>query len=302
MITRTISKRIESLSKNFKVLSLTGARQVGKTTLLKSLKEPQRETVSLDNSVENELALNDPNAFFTLHKTPLLIDEVQRAPSLTLKIKEIVDSDDCKNQIWLTGCQKPKLKKNVSDSLAGRVAELEMYPLFIAEKQGEPFRSSFYPAFNAVEEAKWNYRETLLNVVLGGYPELQNIREENRNDWFRSYISTYLLSDIKDEIGDIDELTFSTFLQVLAARTATGINYSAIASDVGMSAYKCKQLLSLLYECGIVFLVPPYSRNTLKSVVKTPRLHFVDSGLCCHLLGINSVEGFLAHRLRGEIF
>ena len=98
MITRTISKRIESLSKNFKVLSLTGARQVGKTTLLKSLKEPQRETVSLDNSVENELALNDPNAFFTLHKTPLLIDEVQRAPSLTLKIKEIVDSDDCKNQ------------------------------------------------------------------------------------------------------------------------------------------------------------------------------------------------------------
>ena len=304
MIERTISRRFISLTKDFKVLLATGARQVGKTTLLKQLKADDRGYVTLDSRQAMELAKNDQEMFFLLNPVPCIIDEIQRAPELMLKIKEIVDSDSRKNQIWLTGSQKPRLMKHVSETLAGRVVEIEMFPLSQAEKQGDPYRTSFYPSFEGKAPAVWDAKETIGNIVLGGYPELQFISAENRADWFGSYISTYLLGDIRsnEESIDIDINGFYRLLRVLAVRTAEPINYSSIADEAGISAYKVRNLVSLLVSYGIIHLLSPYSSNTLKSIVKTPRMHFTDTGLCCNLLGIEDAEGFLKHPLAGRIF
>ncbi len=304
MIERTISKRFISLSQDFKVLIATGARQVGKTTLLNQLKTADRSYVTLDSRPALDLARNDQEMFFILNPVPCIIDEIQRAPELMLKIKETVDSDSRKSQIWLTGSQKPRLMKHVSETLAGRVVEIEMFPLSQAEKQGNPYRPSFYPSFDGKAPSVWDMKETLGNVVLGGYPELQFIQPGSRADWFSSYISTYLLGDIRSSENnvDIDIDDFHRLLRILAARTAEPINYSSIAAEAGISAYKIKMLISRLASYGIIYLLPPYSGNTLKSIVRTPRMHFTDTGLCCHLLGIEDADGLLKHPLAGRIF
>lgn len=302
MLERTISKSIISYFDDFKVILASGARQVGKTTLLKSLMENNRNYVTLDNRRDREIAQNDQDAFFILHPVPCMIDEVQRAPELFLKIKEIVDDTDKKNLIWITGSQKPRLMKNVGDTLSGRVVEIRMYPLSQAEKQKDPFRQSFYPSFSKEEPAPWSYMETIENIVLGGYPALLSIKPENRSAWFRSYIGTYILGDIRDEGEEIDDVTFLKMLRILAARTAESLNYSTIANETGISTYKAKKMINLLISYGIIHLLEPYSKNTLKSIVKTQRLHFTDSGLCCHLLGIHGVEEFIQHPLAGHVF
>lgn len=128
------------------------------------------------------------------------------------------------------------------------------------------------------------------------------LRRENRADWFASYISTYLLGDIRTEGEEGDENEFLHFLRILASRNADTINYTAISSEANMSSYRVKKLISLLVSCGIIFALSPYSGNTLKTIVKTPRMYFTDSGLYCYLLGIGDVKGFLAHPLAGRIF
>lgn len=301
MLERTISKKVISCSEDFKVLLLTGPRQVGKTTLLKSLIEEERSYVTLDNLQALTLANEDVEAFFSIYPLPLMIDEVQRAPNIFLKIKELVDSSNKKNQIWLTGSQKPRLMKNVSDTLVGRVVEIGMYPLSQAEKQEEPYRASFYPLFDGEVAASWSYKETLENVIMGGYPDIQFIKRENRNAWFHSYISTYILGDIRQE-EDMDEALFLKLLRVLATRTGETLNYSSIAGDVGISAYRIEKIVNLLISYGIIHLIPPYSNNALKALVKTPRLYFSDTGLCCYLLDIFDVDKFLSHSLSGHIF
>ena len=155
MLKRTIEKRIISYLEDFKVILATGSRQIGKATLFKSMMEKDRSYVTLDNSQDLTLAKTDSEAFFVIHPLPTLIDEVQRAPELFLKIKELVDQRDDKNLIWITGSQKPRLMKKVGETLAGRVVEVDMYPLSQAEKQQDPYRPSFYPAFDKEEEAPW---------------------------------------------------------------------------------------------------------------------------------------------------
>lgn len=302
MIERTISRQIESLKIDFKIIFTTGSRQVGKTTLLKEMKEAERDYISFDETSERNFAKSDPDAFFLVHRPPCLIDEVQRVEELFIPMKKIVDENDSTNQIWITGSQKPKLKKHVGDTLAGRVVEIEVYPLSQAEKQGDAFRPSFFPLFKYIEEAPWPYEETLKNIIIGGYPKLQSIKEQSIGAWFRSYINTYLLGDVREEIPDMDRLTFTKILKVIAARTATSLNYSAISDETGLSSRKTIEIISLLESCGLIHIIPPYSNTTIKTLVKTPRIHFVDSGLCCYLLGIKSLDGFLRHPLRGAIF
>ncbi len=302
MIERTIVKRINSLKDDFKIIFLSGARQVGKTTTLKAMKEENRYYVTLDNQENLSLAQNDPNTFFILNPMPLLIDEVQRAKGLFIPIKEIVDRKEENNQLWIAGSQKPLLSKQIGDTLAGRVVEITMYPLSQAEKQNDTFRQSFIPSFDKQIEAPWSYMETLKNIIIGGYPAVEKIKEENITIWFRSYINTYLLGDVRNEMPDMDSRTFTKVLKILASRTATTLNYSAISNESGLSLKKTTQIINLLEACSLICIIPPYSGNTIKSVTKTPRLHFTDSGLCCHLLGIRSIEGLLKHPLRGAVF
>lgn len=305
MIDRTAAKRIISLSKNFKVLLVEGSRQVGKTTLLQAIaesEEKERRYVSLDNRNALNLATVDPDGFFAIYPPPILIDEIQRAPALFLKIKEIVDSSEEKGLVWMTGSQRPKLKRGVDETLVGRVVDFAMYPLSQSEKQRDPYRPSFYPTLDVSKEARWSYRETIENVILGGYPALTSLPPEDRLDWYASYINHYLMGDILAEGIDVSEKTFRNLLKVLAARTATSLNISAVANDVKISAYKVETLISMLESCHLVTLLEPYSENVLKRVVKTPRLHFTDSGLCCYLLGIHTVDDFLESPLKGAIF
>lgn len=232
---------------------------MGKTTILKTLKEDERSYVTLDNQVDMELAQSDPNSFFLLHPVPCFIDEVQRAEELFIPMKKIVDESGKNNQIWITGSQKPLLSKRVGDTPSGRVVELNMYPLSQAEKQKEPYRKSFYPSFDSQEKSHWAYAETLENIVKGGYPALQNISPENVDIWFKSYINTYLLGDIRNEIQDMDTLTFTKILKILAARTATALNCSAVAEESGLSQRRVKQIVDLLQSCSLITLLPAYS-------------------------------------------
>ena len=232
---------------------------MGKTTILKTLKEDERSYVTLDNQVDMELAQSDPNSFFLLHPVPCFIDEVQRAEELFIPMKKIVDESGKNKQIWITGSQKPLLSKRVGDTLSGRVVELNMYPLSQAEKQKEPYRKSFYPSFDSQEKSHWAYVETLENIVKGGYPALQNISPENVDIWFKSYINTYLLGDIRNEIQGMDTLTFTKILKILAARTATALNCSAIAEESGLSQRRVKQIVDLLQSCSLITLLPAYS-------------------------------------------
>ena len=302
MLERTVSKKIQSYFIDFKVILASGARQVGKTTLLQSMIENDRSYVTLDRYQDLSLARNDPEAFFSLYKLPCMIDEVQRAPELFLKIKELVDSSPEKNQVWLTGSQKPQLMKHVSETLAGRVVEVDVFPLSQSEKQRDPYRPSFSPSFETQIPAPWNYKETIENVIIGGYPQVFTMRKENRNAWFNSYINTYLLGDIKSEIKEMDEVQFLKILRILASRVGSSINYSGLSQEAGISAYMIQKIVNLLISYKIIFLLEPYSGNTMKSLVKTPKMYFVDSGLCCHLLGITSIDGFISHQLSGFIF
>lgn len=303
MLERTISSKIQSLCEDFKVLMLIGARQVGKTTLLRAMKEDGRTYVTLDERLAYATANADTSNFFSFYPLPALIDEIQRAPDLFLEIKYQVDKSDEKNRVWLTGSHKPNLKKHANETLVGRVAEIEMFPLSQAEKQGDPYRPSWYPgSLSANWPAVWDANGTLENVVLGGYPALLSVSPRNRKTWFESYISTYLEGDLKSEGFNIPERSFKLILRSLAARTATSLNVASIASDTGVSVYNVNRLISLLEAMGLIILLPPYSRNPEKALVKTPRLHFTDSGLCCHLLGIRDVAGLRRSMLAGRIF
>ena len=255
---RTIATSVKKASELFKVVLITGPRQVGKTTLLRSLMEKDRAYVSLDDPFALALAKNDPEAFFQKYKLPILIDEVQRAPELFIHIKRLVDEIDKKGQVWITGSQIFSLMQGVSDSLAGRVAVLSLLGFSQAEKQNDCERELFTPE-------------------MGG--------ETQRKIFFTSYISTYLERDVREITNVQDLTTFANFMKILASRTSQVLNYSDIANNLHITVPTVKRWVSVLETTGLIVLLYPYSRNVSQRSIKSPKLYFTDTGLCSFLLG-----------------
>lgn len=281
---RTIATSVKKASELFKVVLITGPRQVGKTTLLRSLMEKDRAYVSLDDPFALALAKNDPEAFFQKYKLPILIDEVQRAPELFIHIKRLVDEIDKKGQVWITESQIFSLMQGVSDSLAGRVAVLSLLGFSQAEKQNDCERELFTPEMGVDTQRKILTKEEIFDeIVKGSYPDM--VLQSDPYMFFTSYISTYLERDVREITNVQDLTTFANFMKILASRTSQVLNYSDIANNLHITVPTVKRWVSVLETTGLIVLLYPYSRNVSQRSIKSPKLYFTDTGLCSFLLG-----------------
>jgi predicted AAA+ superfamily ATPase len=303
---RTIKNTILQASETFPVVLLTGPRQVGKSTLLESLAEPDRKRVSLDNPTVRALAQKDPELFLQRYSPPVLIDEVQYAPELFPFIKILVDSRKQSGDFWLTGSQMFRTMKNVSESLAGRAGIIPIQGLSNSEINGfhpEAFSTDPEKLLPRLQYAKaMNVSEIFERIFRGSMPRLYENRRVRLSTYFESYLDTYISRDIRDLAQVGDETAFLKFVKVVAARTATNLNYDALATETGISGPTAKAWLSLLVSSGLVTLIEPFYNNALKRVIKAPRMYFSDTGLCAHLMGWGSPQVLENSAMSGEFF
>jgi len=296
-----INRNIESLllksAESFQVITIYGSRQVGKTTTVQHLFGESFDFVSLDDSDELSMALSNPKVFFESHPWPVIVDEVQKAPNLLSEIKRIVDKQ---RKIWmenneprklmfiLTGSNQFELQNGISESLAGRTAIINMSGLTQMEKQGvggAVFEVSFEKLIEKQENHKNLYKssEEIFNRIFqGSMPDVVT-GVSNRELYYKSYIDTYIEKDVRKLIAVSSEMQFRQFIQLLALRTAQEIVYSDIAKDIGIDVNTCKRWVSILQTSGIVYLLQPYMANLSKRIIKTPKLYFMDTGLCSYL-------------------
>lgn len=286
---RTLERKFLHMSSFFKAVLVTGARQVGKTTMLNHLAAEQNRTyVSLDNTMARSLAQSDPILFFQTYKPPIIIDEIQKAPELFEQIKIMCDSTEERGLFWLTGSQQYKTMKNVRETLAGRIGILELYSLSKNEVEGLTFPNELdfsLPCLLTRQSftKKNDIMEVFEHIWRGGMPDALSADSEQRQEYFNSYIETYLMRDVAEAGGITDTVRFRKFLNACAALTAEQVNYKTLADAAEISQPTAKEWLRLLQGLGIIYLLPPYANNELKRLVKTPKLYFCDTGLCAYL-------------------
>ncbi len=304
-IERTLEKHILKLTKQFKVLLVTGARQVGKSTLLKHC-DKKRNYVTLDDYNVREMAINEPELFLQRYKAPLIIDEIQYAPNLLSYIKIAVDNSEEKGQYWLTGSQQFHMMKNITESLAGRVAIIDLKGFSLKEIDNND-QLAFLPTDKFIEEMRNNSKKYDLfgiyeRIWKGSYPELNVNNDLDWETFYKSYLQTYIERDIKDLNAVKNEMDFLKFLKVLAARTGQMLNYADISNEVGVSIPTIKSWVSILVSSNIVYLLQPYFSNLNKRIVKTPKLYFLDTGLCSYLTNWNNAQVLESGAMSGAIF
>ncbi len=305
---RSIEKLIENISETFPVLLVTGPRQVGKTTLLEDLKEENRSYVTLDDLDERALAKTDPALFLQRHKPPVIIDEVQYAPELFSAIKIVVDKEKKNGLFWLTGSQKFELMKGISETLAGRVGICEL--LGLSQCEIERRTDDFHPflpseafiskIFLSKKKGK-DLQQVYEDIWRGAFPKIISDHKVSRDIFYSSYVQTYVQRDVRDlsKIGDLT--TFQRFLKVAAARTGQLINYADMARDVDVDQKTIKSWISILETSGLIYLLQPYHSNLTNRLIKTPKLYFLDTGLCCYLTGWSTAASLEAGSMCGAI-
>jgi len=291
-------------------LLLTGPRQVGKTTMLKALREKTRKYVSLDDVGLRTLAKEDPVLFLRQYSPPVIIDEIQYAPELMPYIKLAVDASGGKGQYWLTGSQQFQMMKGVTETLAGRVAIVNMLGLSLREKAAGK-RSLELPPFipdDVTLKARRNEarhpvkKDLFVDLWRGSFPALEKDPRMDRDVYFSSYLQTYLQRDVRDlsQVGNLQ--SFTTFVKVCAARTGQLLNISDIAKDSNISIPTARNWLSILEASCQVFLLYPFHSNVTKRLIKTPKLYFLDTGFCSYLTGWSSPETLFNGAMSGPLF
>ncbi len=303
-INRTIENLISETSKHFGVVLVTGARQVGKSTVFKHC-DNTRTYVTLDNPNIRELAKNEPQLFIQRYQAPVIIDEIQYAPELLNYIKMEVDAKNLKGAYWLTGSQQFHMMKNVSESLAGRVGIINLMGFSLAELESMSKQQPFIPTTDFINKARINSKIYSLKEIYeiiwrGSFPAINVDKEQSWEMFYSSYLQTYLERDIKSLASISDEMTFLKFLRIIASRTGQLLNYSDIANAVGITQPTAKAWLSLLVSSGLVYLLEPYYNNINKRILKTPKVYFLDTGLCAYLTNWNSPEALESGAMSGE--
>ena len=306
--TRTLENFFLKASSQFPVLLLTGARQVGKTTMLHSLKERQRTYITLDDPLLARLAKEDPALFMQRFPPPVIIDEIQYAPGLMPHIKMEVDRTRTPGMYWLTGSQHFSLMRDVSETLAGRVGIVQLLGLSQHEFHGrggtsQPFvpRSQSSRAPNKREEATL-MPDIYKSIWRGSFPAVMLSQDLDRDLFYSSYVQTYLQRDVHALTRVGDEFSFLKFLRATAASSAQLLNLSDLARDADIAPNTAKSWLSILRASGIVYLLEPYFVNATKRLVKTPKLYFLDTGLCSWLTEWSSPETLSSGAMTGAIF
>lgn len=307
-VPRALERKFLKLNDVFKVLMVTGARQVGKSTMLKHLSRGTGRTyVTLDNSEDRALANTDPALFFQTYRPPVLIDEIQKAPALFDHIKLICDASEERGLFWITGSQSKRLMRTAGDSLAGRLGLLQMFSFARTEKKGVACGTPLQFSLHALQErARLSSPEDIHaiydHIWRGGMPDVQSLDGEALREYFQSYIGAYLLRDATDDEGITDTDGFLRLLRACAACTAQLLNYTTLAEASGVSVPTAKEWVHTLQRMGIIYLLEPYHNNTLKRMVKTPKLYFCDTGLCACLTRWNSAETLLSGAAAGAFF
>ena len=278
MIPRQITMSLKRSLTQFPIVSLTGPRQSGKTTLLRN-EFPNYSYVSLEDPDVRAFAQDDPRAFLTLYANHVIFDEVQRVPELFSYLQGQVDESGAAGQYILSGSQ------NFSQSLAGRVALRQLPPF----------------SYQEVKSADKQPKSIEAWVVRGGYPRLYDI-EMSPEEYFPNYIQTYIDRDVRQELGVVKIPEFNRFVTLCATRIGNLVNIQSLAADCGINIRTAKNWLALLEQSFIIRLLRPYHRNYGKRLIKTPKLYFEDTGLACSLLGIDSPEDLLTSSYRGALF
>ena len=301
-IERAITPVLKDRVSTTKCLLVTGARQVGKSTLIKHA-FPEYNRANFDDRLTRMQAKEEPKLFFLNNPSPLFIDEVQKENSVLEEIKQIVDESDQRGQFILSGSQKLELMKGMSESLAGRVSITELTGLSQREINRVSFNRHFVPSVPYIKEREnelTKYPDIWDSIHKGSYPELYDV-DRDWQDFYSSYVATYLERDI-NELISADSLVFTKFMTAVAARTGEMINYANIASEVGVSEPTIKKWISVLEKTGIVYILQPYSASVLTRAIKTPKLYFRDTGLACYLTRWLTAEALKNSAVAGNMF
>ncbi|MCC7332814.1 MAG: ATP-binding protein [Flavobacteriales bacterium] len=282
MIKRELEYKLRELLEKFPIVTLTGPRQTGKTTLIKAVFK-QLPYISLENIDDRLLAQNDPKGFLANYPKGAILDEIQRVPDLFSYIQTIVDSNEVK--FVLSGSQNFLLLENIAQSLAGRTALLKLLPFSYSELQ-------------ASKRTIENYETLIYN---GGYPRIYD-KNIHPSDFYPNYINSYIERDVR-AIKNIENLSvFTLFLKLCAGRIGQLLNLQSLAIDAGISLNTAKSWIVILEASYIIYKVQPHYKNFNKRLVKTPKLYFYDTGLACSLLGIENEGQVVSHYLKGNLF
>lgn len=301
-IERAISQILKNRANTTKCLLVTGARQVGKSTVIKHV-FPQYNRANMDDRLTRMQAVEEPKLFFLNNPCPVFIDEVQKASGILEEIKQITDESDDRGQFILSGSQRLELMKGMSESLAGRVSVTELLGLSLREINGISFNRHFVPDGSYLAEREKElkkYHDIWKTIHKGSYPELYD-SDRDWQEYYSSYVSTYLERDINELISS-DSITFTKFLTAVAARTGELLNYANVANDVGVSLPTIRNWISILERTGIVFLLQPYSSGVLNRAIRTPKIYFRDTGLACYLTRWQTPETLMNSAVAGSMF
>lgn len=301
-IKRAISPILKKRVETAKCVLVTGARQVGKSTVIKH-EFSDYNTANFDDRLTRLQAKEEPKLFFLNNPCPLFIDEVQKENAVIEEIKLRVDESGENGRFILSGSQRLELMKGMSESLAGRVAVTELLGLSLREIHGIEFNKHFIPSeeyINAREKEMKPYSELWETIHRGSYPELYS-SERDWQEYYSSYVSTYLERDINELISS-DSITFTKFLTAVAARTGEMLSYANIAGEIGVSEPTVKKWISILERTGIVYLLQPYSASVLKRAIKSPKIYFRDTGLACYLTRWLTPDTLKCSAVAGNMF
>lgn len=301
---RTLEKVLESASLRFKVLLLTGMRQVGKSTLLQQL-AGSRTTVTLDDFRPLETARTLRDVLFQQYRPPILIDEIQRAPDLCLEIKSLVDREQRPGLVWLTGSQRFSLMKSVSESLAGRMADFELLPFSLYERQGRAFEQQPYLPSGNLDRGTLtplDTDETWKIIWQGSWPELLSMTADERQWFFNGLMHSCLERDVHQTAGVTKLEEFHKFLGILATRIGQEFQIGKVASEAGIAVQTARAWLSAAEASGIIYLLPPFFENIGKVLIKKPKLYFSDTGLAAWLADMTTPDALRTSYLNGAFF
>jgi len=282
MIDRLSTVKVKEMATYFKVVAIIGPRQSGKTTLVRSV-FPEKPYVSLEDVDTRRDATEDPRGFLTQYSKGAIFDEVQRVPELFSYLQQVVDETPGLGKFILTGSNNFLLQEKITQSLAGRVGYLELLP------------------FSVKELKDLTAAETEEQIIKGFYPPVYD-QKTPPELWYRNYVRTYLERDVRQMTQVADLAAFEKFLQMCAGRCGQLLNLSAMSNELGLTHPTIRRWVSILEASHIVKLLQPWHANVGKRLVKTPKLYFIDTGLACHLLGIERVEQVRTHPLGGALF
>ena len=310
-IIRHAEKTIIRIASEYPSVLVTGARQTGKTTLLKKITEQKSVPyLSFDDPAEELSAKNDAKTFIEFHQAPFMFDEIQYVPELFRYLKIEIDKNRNTGMYFLTGSQQFHLMEAATESLSGRIGIVQLYPFSQRELRGDDFSEPFIPTREYLLErnstfinakTEFSIQKTWKSIHRGFFPEV-SLEKVTPNDFYANYLKTYIERDIRKLTQVADELQFMQFISVVASRTSQLVNYSDLADECSISEVTAKKWLSLLVTSGLVYLLKPYAVNVEKRVVKTPKLYFMDTGLAAYLTKWTNPEVMQNGAMAGAFF